>query len=80
MFYKSSLKIYPHRIESERTVYGILDILGDLGGVGEAIITALGILLLPISEFNFNMNAIKTLYLTRNTNQRTNCEHSSTTQ
>lgn len=44
-----------HRRES----YIIFDVLGDLGGVLEILIYLFGMILLPISEYAFNMAAIE---------------------
>ena len=48
-----------------RQVYGIFDLLGDLGGVTEVIMISFGIFLYSISEHSFHMTAIKKLFYAR---------------
>lgn len=49
----------------ERASYGIMDVLGDLGGVQEVIQFVLGVFLLPISHFCFHLSAIGKLFLVK---------------
>lgn len=42
--------LQPEQAVHERTIFGILDLLGDLGGVTEVIIIIFGFFLYPISE------------------------------
>jgi len=42
-----------------------MDFLGDLGGVFEIFFLVFGFLVFPVSEFAFNLHAVKTLYLAR---------------
>ena len=58
-------------MEYERQAYNLIDLLGDLGGVAEVIIGTFGIFLFPISEFSFNLSALKKLFTAR---QRLNKE------
>ena len=37
----------------ERQVYGILDLIGDIGGVGEVVLGLIGLIILPYSELSF---------------------------
>lgn len=48
-----------------RQVYNFMDILGDLGGIMELIEVILGTMLLPFSEFMFNLDMIGHLYKAR---------------
>jgi len=50
-----------HRRES----YIIFDVLGDLGGVLEFLVFFFGMIMLPVSEYSFNMSAFKKLYLVK---------------
>jgi len=50
---------------SYRSVYGLLDLIGDLGGVSDLIIKFLGIFMLPISNFSFVFKALENLYLVK---------------
>ena len=50
-----------HRRES----YIIFDVLGDLGGVLEFLVFFFGMIMLPMSEYSFNMSAFKKLYLVK---------------
>lgn len=45
-------------VEIERDVYGILDIMGDLGGVLELMSTLLMLIFGKISEYSFIMKAL----------------------
>ena len=47
-----------------------MDILGDLGGIAEIILKVIGFVLLPISEFSFNLQAIGDTYFARTKDQR----------
>ena len=51
------------KIIHERYIYSILDCLGDIGGVLEVLFVTIGLLIYPISEHKFLLNAIKKLYL-----------------
>jgi hypothetical protein len=44
-------------------VYNFLDILGDLGGLVDIIISFFGIVMFPISKFSFILKALEKLYL-----------------
>ena len=46
----------------ERSIYGFIDLLGDLGGVLEIVLLVFGLFLSPISEYSFNIKAIQKLY------------------
>jgi len=50
-----------HRRES----YIIFDVLGDLGGVLEFLVFFFGMIMLPMSEYSFNMSAFTKLYLVK---------------
>ena len=52
----------------QRQVYGIIDLLGDLGGVLEVIMVVSGALLFPISEHHFTLQASKRMFLVRSEN------------
>ena len=54
-------------IRHVRYIYGLLDILGDLGGVTEVIMLLFGFLLYPISEHSFILQALRRLYRARTT-------------
>jgi hypothetical protein len=47
----------------ERSVYGFLAMIGDLGGVTEIIMLLFGFFLFPIAEFSFNIKAMKKWFL-----------------
>jgi hypothetical protein len=48
-----------------REVYHIMDLIGDLGGVFEVIITIFGIFVFPMSQHSFVMKALEKLFLAR---------------
>lgn len=49
----------------DRAVYGVIDLLGDLGGVLEVIMVFTGIIFFPISEHHFILQATKRMFLAR---------------
>ena len=57
LMYEELMFMFPESVKYTRQVYGILDLLGDLGGVTEVIMICFGIFLFPISEHSFNMKA-----------------------
>ena len=46
-------------------MYNILDVIGDLGGVLEILLMAMGFLIYPISKFSFIIAASKELFVAR---------------
>ena len=53
-----------------RQVYGLLDILGDLGGVLEVIMVVMGALLMPIAEHHFTLQAAKRIFMAKTTDPK----------
>ena len=51
--------------EHTRKSYGIINILGDLGGVFEILVMIFGLFICRIGEFSFYLEAIKKLYLAK---------------
>ena len=49
----------------ERHSYGVVSLIGDLGGVLEIMVTLFGVFILPISNHSFVMKAFEKLYLVR---------------
>lgn len=49
----------------QRTIYSLLDLFGDLGGLIEACMTLIAVFLHPWSEFVFNVKAIQKLYMVK---------------
>lgn len=49
-----------HSLKSvhSRQVFNILDLLGDLGGILEIVLSIVGLFIVPISSFSYNMKAI----------------------
>ena len=50
-------------VNTERTVYGFLDAMGDYGGLKEVLYQILSILVTPLATHNFILKAISKLYL-----------------
>ena len=46
-------------------VYNIMDLLGDIGGILEALTIFIGVFIFPISEFGFVLKAANFNYYTR---------------
>jgi hypothetical protein len=59
------ISLSKERSVHQREIYGILDVIGDLGGVLDVIIFIFGLLLFPISEHSFIMKALQKLFLAR---------------
>ena len=67
-------------IRHVRYIYGMLDVLGDLGGVTEVIMLLFGFFLYPIAEHSFILQALRRLYKARTTQdqlfkKKGNCCH-----
>ena len=58
-----NFQIYDQIIIHTREYYGILDLMGDLGGVLEIITIISGVFITPLSEYGFNLKAIQKLYI-----------------
>lgn len=52
-----------------RRVYGIMDLLGDLGGVTEILALLFGFLLLPFAEHFFILDATKKIFMAKTNNE-----------
>jgi len=46
-------------------VYGLLDLLGNFGGIKEAIMLIAALIMSPITEHSFNIKAIAKLYIAK---------------
>ena len=53
------------RIEHERLIYGIFDLLGDLGGILEVLTVTITFFLSPFTEHGFFMKAMERLYVAK---------------
>ena len=58
IIYKTNMMLSDISVSHSRQVYGILDLLGDLGGVLEVILLITGMVFYSISEHNFVLKAI----------------------
>jgi len=54
----------------KRTSYNLFDLVGDLGGVFELLITTGGVFLMHVSQHSFTLSAIKKLYLVKSTDSQ----------
>ena len=57
--------MFPESLKHTREVYGILGLLGDLGGVTEVIMICFGFFLYPIAEHSFTLKATSKLFMAR---------------
>ena len=62
---RHNYEILDSSLVHKRVVYSVMDILGDLDGIAEIILKVIGFILLPISEFSFNLQAIGDTYFAR---------------
>ena len=60
-----SVFLKAEEVKHTRKIYGIIDLLGDLGGVTEIVMLVFGFFLFPISEHNFYLQATKRLFLAK---------------
>ena len=65
MFFISEISLDKYTISYERSVYGILDLIGELGGVYELFFISLGWFLNPWSNVTFYLKAVEKLYYVR---------------
>ena len=54
-----------NEVVHKRKIYDIVAVLGDLGGVTEVIMLAMGCLLFPIAESSYNMMSTKRMFIAR---------------
>jgi hypothetical protein len=62
VIYESYFMLDMEEVVHERTVYNCLDLLGDMGGLVDIIVSFFGIVLFPISKFSFVLKALEKLY------------------
>ena len=64
-FFKTQVLLKAESQTHERGVYGIIDLLGDLGGQLELFVFVFGVFMFPMSEHSFTLKAAKKLFLAR---------------
>ena len=62
IIYESFFMLDMEEVVHERTVYNFLDLLGDMGGLVDIIVSFFGIVLFPMSKFSFILKALEKLY------------------
>ena len=65
LIYSQVIAISDQQVVHERKVYGILDLLGEMGGVLDILVSILGIFLFLITEYSFILKALEKLYLAK---------------
>ena len=60
-----TIEVSDQMLLHSRSVYTLLDLLGDYGGLQEMFFLILGFFIAPFSEHSFVLNAIKKLYLVK---------------
>lgn len=63
--FNADLFLQAESVEHARKVYGLIDLLGDLGGVTEVLAIGFGFLLLPLAEHLFVLDATKHLFMVK---------------
>lgn len=63
--YESILMLHEEKHQHERKIYGLIDLLGDLGGVLEVVTVVFGIILYPISFHSFILELSNRIFLAR---------------
>lgn len=67
---ETNIYLSPYQVKYLRMVYGVTNLLSDLGGVMAIMVSFFGIIFHPISKFMYYMNAIKRLFLARTREQK----------
>ena len=62
IIFKSPLFVDDKQAQYSRTIYTIMDIFGDLGGVTGVIVSGLSWFLLPLADHSFTMQFLRNLY------------------
>ena len=57
-------------MDHSRESYDITDLIGDLGGVLEVMISAIGFFLFPISSHSFGLKILEKLFLARTNDKK----------
>ena len=62
-----TLTLFPDKVKiaHSREAYDITDLIGDLGGVLEVLISGFGLFLFPISTHSFVLKILEKLFLAR---------------
>ena len=63
VLFQCNFNLYDQYKVHQRQDYGVLDVMGDFGGVAELIMIVWIHMLLPISEYMFNLKALEKLFL-----------------
>lgn len=53
----------PEHKQISRTVYGVIGVIGDLGGVKDLIIAFFGFFLYSVGEQGYNLKFIKSIFI-----------------
>jgi hypothetical protein len=61
--YQTKLYRDNFKVNHDRMIYGLIDLLGDLGGVLEIVLLVTGFFLNNIAEHSFYTNSISKLYM-----------------
>ena len=62
---KTDYFLAPQEWKHLRRIYGVTNLLSDLGGVMNVMLTVFGVLFKPLSKHQYFTNAIKRLFLAR---------------
>ena len=62
VLYQCYVYLMNEQVKHTRAVYGLIDLLGDLGGVTEVVMIVFGFFLFPVSEHTFTIEATKKLF------------------
>ena len=65
LLYRSQYFKAAEKVSYQREAYGLLDLLGDLGGVTEIIMIIFGLALYPVSAHSFYVHAAKLFYFAK---------------
>lgn len=70
ILYSCQMFLNPMISEHSRTIYGVIDFLGDIGGILGIITSIFGFFICPYSEFDFFINASKKIWKPRLEDQK----------
>ena len=68
--YSITLFLDKNRMEHTREAYDVTDLIGDLGGVLEVMISFIGIFLFSISRHSFSLKILEKLFLARSNDKK----------
>ena len=67
---KHELFLSQYEMTNQRIVYSLMDYLGDMGGIYELVVRALGVFIFSISNHSFIVSSMKRMFLVKTENNK----------